>query len=173
MKIGNIQVKVSVIIMAVVAFFTILLIYAYFASGDLNIIMWGIPLLIGMILIPLALNYMSQSSYADVIPAYESEAKKVRIRAINLNMLGDPIRIEGVVERAYFRFLNRPQYLVADKSGAISVKMFTSPKEDVRKGDVVEVLGAVMKRYIVTGDAVVNAVSITKIDREKSAPKKK
>ncbi|MDI6720425.1 MAG: nucleotide-binding protein [Methanomicrobiales archaeon] len=173
MKIGNIRVKVSVIVMAVVAFFTILLIFAYFATGDLTIIKWGIPLLFGMILIPIALNYMSQSTYADMIPAYEKEAKKVRVRAINLNMLGDPIRIEGVVERVYFRFLNRPQYLIADRSGAISVKMFTSPKEDVKKGDVVEVLGSVMKRYIVTGDAVVNAVAITRVDREKSAPEKR
>jgi len=73
------------------------------------------------------------------------------------------VRIKGVVEQVYFQFLNRPQYLVADRTGEISVKMFTSPMEDVQKGDVVEVLGTVVKRYILTGDAVINCVSIRKV----------
>ena len=85
-------------------------------------------------------------------PIYEAEAKTVRIRLINENMVGRSVRIEGVVERVYFQFLNRPQYLVADRSGAISVKMFTSPDEDVKVNDMVEVLGQVIRRYIVTGD---------------------
>jgi hypothetical protein len=80
-------------------------------------------------------------------------------------MLGEPVRVKGVVERVYFQFLNRPQYLVADRTGEISVKMFTSPLEDVHKGDVVEVLGVVVKRYIMSGDAVINCVSIRKIEK--------
>ena len=52
--------------------------------------------------------------------------RPVRIKLINESMVGKPVRIEGVVERVYFQFLNRPQYLVADRSGEISVKMFTS-----------------------------------------------
>lgn len=96
---------------------------------------------------------------------YEAEAKTTRIRAINLNMLGKPVRVKGVVERVYFQFLNRPQYLVADRTGEISVKMFTSPAGDVQEGDVVEVLGTVVKRYIMTGDAVINCVSIRKIEK--------
>jgi len=65
----------------------------------------------------------------------------------------------------HFQFLNRPQFLVADRTGEISVKMFTSPPEDVQKGDVVEVLGTVVKRYIMTGDAVINCVSIRKAEK--------
>jgi hypothetical protein len=80
-------------------------------------------------------------------------------------MVGKPVRIEGVVERVYFQFLNRPQYLVADRSGEISVKMFTSSPEDIKVNDVVEVLGQVIKRYVVTGDPVVNCISIKKIDK--------
>ena len=70
------------------------------------------------------------------------------------------MRIEGVVERVHFQFLNRPQYSVADRSGAISVKMFTSPDEDMKVNDIVEVLGQVIRRYIVTGEPVINCVSI-------------
>ena len=73
------------------------------------------------------------------------------------------MRIKGVVERVYFQFLNRPQYLVADRTGEISVKMFTTPTERVQNGDVVEVRGTVVKRYIMTGDAVINCVSIRKV----------
>ncbi len=118
-----------------------------------------------LILIPVALNYMSQKQYASLVPVYEAEARTTRVREINLNMLGETVRVKGVVERVYFQFLNRPQYLVADRTGEISVKMFTSPAEDVQKGDVVEVLGMVVKRYLLSGDAVINCVSIRKVEK--------
>jgi len=54
---------------------------------------------------------------------------------------------------------------VADRSGEISVKMFTSTDEDVKVNDVVEVIGQVIRRYIVAGDPVINCVSIRKIKK--------
>jgi cytochrome c-type biogenesis protein CcmE len=96
----------------------------------------------------------------------------VRVKLINPSMIGQPVRIEGVVERVYFQFLNRPQFMVADRSGEISVKMFTSPQEKIREGDVVEVLGLVMKRYVMTGDPVINCVSIRKIEKSVESRKK-
>jgi RecJ-like exonuclease len=128
-------------------------------------LIWLVPALFMLLVIPMALNYMSRSQYAELKPIYEAEAKTVRVKLINENMVGKVVRIEGVVERVYFQFLNRPQYLVADRSGGISVKMFTSPDEDVKVNDVVEVLGQVIRRYIVTGDPVVNCVSIRKIKK--------
>jgi hypothetical protein len=171
MKIGNINVKISVLAVTVFVIFTILIIFTYFITGDRSLLIWGIPALILLLLIPTALNYMSQSSYADILPEYEKEAKPVRIKAINANMIGDPVRIQGVVERVYFKFLNRPQYLIADKTGEISVKMFTSPQEDVEVNDLVEVLGMVIKRYIVTGDPVINCVSLRKIGKKEEKKK--
>jgi hypothetical protein len=50
--------------------------------------------------------------------------------------------------------------------------MFTSPKQSVKKGDVVEVLGTIINRYFVTGDPVINCVSITKIEKKIEAKKK-
>jgi hypothetical protein len=165
MQIGNIKVRVTVITVAVFLFFVVLMAAYVLTTGDVYLLTWGVPVALMLVLIPLALNYMSQSQYASLVPMYEAEAKTVRIREINLNLLGEPVRVKGVVERAYFQFLNRPQYLVADRTGEISVKMFTSPLEDVQKGDVVEVLGVVVKRYIMSGDAVVNCVSIRKIEK--------
>jgi len=167
MKIGNVDVKVSIVAIAVFVVFTILLIAASVNSHEVRAqLIWLIPGLFLMLFIPIALNYMSRSQYADIEPIYEAQAKTVRVKLINENMIGKIVRIEGVVERVYFQFLNRPQYLVADRSGEISVKMFTSPDENVKVNDVVEVLGQVIHRYIVTGDPVINCVSIRKIKKE-------
>jgi hypothetical protein len=166
MKIGNVDVKISIVAIAVFVVFTILLLLASLSSPEVRSqLIWLIPGLFMLLVIPIALNYMSRSQYADIAPVYEAQAKTVRIKLINESMVGKPVRVEGVVERVYFQFLNRPQYLVADRSGAISVKMFTSPDEDVKVNDVVEVIGQVIKRYIVTGDPVINCVLIRKIKK--------
>jgi hypothetical protein len=163
MRIGNVKVKVSIIAIAVFVFFTILLVVAAVYSPDVRSqLIWLIPGLFMLLVIPIVLNYMSRSQYADLEPLYEAQAKTVRIKLVNENMVGKPVRVVGVVERVHFQFLNRPQYLVADRSGEISVKMFTSTDEDVKVNDVVEVLGQVIRRYIVTGDPVINCVSIRK-----------
>ncbi|HOB17921.1 MAG TPA: nucleotide-binding protein [Candidatus Methanoculleus thermohydrogenotrophicum] len=164
MQIGDIKVRVTAVVLAVFLFFMALIAVYVLTTGDVGVLIWAVPSAVMLILIPLALNYMSQKQYASLVPVYEAEAKPTRIRAINLNMLGQPVRVKGVVERVYFKFLNRPQYLVADRTGEISVKMFTSPAEDVHEGDMVEVLGTIVKRYILTGDAVINCVSIRKVE---------
>jgi hypothetical protein len=166
MKIGTVDVKVSIVAVAVFVFFTIFLLFASLYSPEVRSqLIWMIPALFLLLVIPMALNYMSRSEYNTLEPIYDAEAKPVRIKLINESMVGKPVRIQGVVERVYFQFLNRPQYLVADRSGAISVKMFTSSPEDIKVNDVVEVLGQVIKRYVVTGDPVVNCVSIRKIEK--------
>jgi len=168
MKIGNVEIKVSILAIAVFVIFTILLLLASLVSPAVRSqLIWLIPALFMLLLIPMGLNYMSRSQYADLKPVYEAEAKTVRIRLINESMVGKIVRVEGIVERVYFQFLNRPQYMVADRTGAISVKMFTNPDEDVKVNDVVEVLGQVIRRYMVAGDPVINCVSIRKIKKTK------
>jgi hypothetical protein len=125
MKIKNTEVKISIITIAVVIFFTILLSITYILTRDPIILYMGVPTIILLAVLPLGLNYLSQKQYADL----------------------------------------RPQYVVADRSGEISVKMFTNPEEKINVGDVVEVLGLVIKRYIAGGDAVIDGVSIRKIDK--------
>ncbi len=163
MKIGKVNVKVSIVAIAVFVFFTLLLLVTSIYNAEVRSqLIWLIPGLFMLLVIPIALNYMSRSEYADLQPIYEVQAKNVRIKLINESMVGKVVRVEGVVEQVHFQFLNRPQYTVADRSGAISVKMFTSPDEDVKVNDIVEILGQVIKRYIVTGDPVINCVSIRK-----------
>jgi len=167
MKIRDIQVRISPVNAGVALIFLFFLSFAFWTSGNPTVLIYGIPMLLVLLLIPLILSSMSQSEYAALLPEYEKNAQKVRIKAINMNMLGRPVRIEGVVERISFRYLNRPQFLVGDKTGEISVKMFTSPAGDIRENDIVEVLGQVMKRYILTGDPVINCVFIRKIRNDK------
>lgn len=163
MKIGNIRVRVSILPIAVFLILTFILIYSYYVTGDRSLLVWGIPTLVMILIIPLVLNYMSQHEYAGLIPTYERDAKTVRVNQVNLSLLTEPVRLIGIVEKTHFEFLNRPTFVVGDRTGEISVKMFTSPSEKIRKGDRVEVLGQVIKRYVAMGDAVINAVSIRKL----------
>jgi hypothetical protein len=166
MKIGNVDVKVSFLAIAVFVIFTFILLVSSLYSPEVRSqLIWLIPVLFMLLVIPMALNYMSRKEYADMEPQYAAVAKTVRIKLINESMIGKPVRIEGVVERVHFQFLNRPQYIIADRSGSISVKMFTSPNEDVKVNDIVEVLGQVIHRYLVTGDPCVNCISIKKIKK--------
>ncbi|MEA2034412.1 MAG: nucleotide-binding protein [Euryarchaeota archaeon] len=169
MKIKNIDVKVSAISVAAFVIFTLILLSYILLTGDMSILFWGVPSLVLLLIIPMALNYLSQNQYNDLIPVYEKEAKTVGIKAINIGMKGEPVRVQGVVEAAHFKYLNRPQFVIADRSGSISAKMFTSSKEDINKGDVVEVLGLIIKRYLFTGDAIINCISIRKIDKVKKS----
>lgn len=172
MKFRDIELRIAPIQIGVLLFFALFLIFAYWTSRSTVLLIFGIPMIVGLAVIPVLLRYMSQSQYEALVPTYESEAQKVRIKAINLNMLGKPVRIEGVVERVYFGWLDRPQYLVADRSGEISVKMFTAPREKIQKDDIVEVLGTVMKRYVLVGESpVINCVSIRKISGGKPTRK--
>jgi len=172
MKIRGIEVRISPVNAGVFLVFLFFLIFAFWTSGNWTVLVYGIPMLLLLLIIPILLRFMSQSQYEELIPTYESEAQKVRIKAINMNMLGKPVRIEGVVERVTFGFLDRPQFLVADRSGEISVKMFTAPREKIRKDDIVEILGTVMKRYLlVGGDPVINCVSIRKVPSDKPGRK--
>jgi hypothetical protein len=174
MKIGNTEVKISIVAVAVFVIFTIfLLVAAFFSPSVRSQLIWMIPGLFLLLVIPVALNYMSRREYADMAPVYAAQAKTVRIKLINENMIGKPVRVEGVVEQVRFRFLNRPQFVVADRSGEIAVKMFTSPEDDVKVNDIVEVLGMVIRRYMVTGDPVINCVSIRKLAKDAGPGKKR
>jgi hypothetical protein len=164
MKIGNFDFRISILSATVIVLLGILMIIASFLSESVRAqLFWMIPTLIVLFFIPVLLNYMSRKEYAELEPVYEREARSTRIRMINKSMLGQVVRLEGVIEKVHFRFLNRPQYLIADRTGEISVKMFTSSQEDIQENDVVVILGSVIQRYIITGDPVINCVSIRKL----------
>lgn len=168
MKIKDTNVRISAINIGVVGFFAFFFLVYIILTKDYRSLLWGIPVIAAIFVIPIILSYMSASEYNDLAPIYEAEAKPVRIKTINESSIGNIVRIEGVIERAMFKSLNRPQFLVADRTGDISVKMFTGISEDISKDDIVEVYGQVIKRYVMVGDPVVNAVIIRKIDKKEA-----
>ncbi|OPX65385.1 MULTISPECIES: nucleotide-binding protein [unclassified Methanoregula] len=171
MKIGSVDVRISILpIAAFIVFTSGFIIAAFFGPPEMaddvrKSLIWIIPALFLLLIIPAILNYMSRSQYADLEPEYEMKAKTVRVRLINESMIGKIVRIVGVVEQARYQFINRPQFTVADRSGSISVKMFTTPADDVKVNDIVEVYGQVIRRYIVTGEPVINCVIIRKTEQ--------
>jgi len=166
MKIKNTNVKISAINIGVVGFFAFFFLVYVIISGEYVSLLWGIPILAALFVIPLVLSYMSATEYSDLAPIYEAEAKPVRVKTINESSIGNIVKIEGLVEKAMFKSLNRPQFHVADKTGMISVKMFTGLSEDINQDDIVEVYGQVIKRYVLVGDPVINAVVIRKIKKD-------
>lgn len=143
---GKIRPRVSIIAIAVFVIFTILLLIAYFASRNWQILLWGIPPdpAPGH---PCSTQLHEPETVFGPYPLMRETARSGSV--INPGMIGDPVKIEEVVERVYFQFLNRPQYLIADRSGEISLKMFTSLVRRSRKAMWWRFSGLVMKRYVV------------------------
>lgn len=173
MKIRSFPIKPSILQIAVFVFFVIFVLWYIIVTGEVRILVWAAPTLIFLLIIPMALSYMSQKEYEGLVPVYEAEARNVKVRDISEKMLSKPVKLEVVVEEVRFRYLNRPHFIVGDRTGTIPVKMFTTPREDIRPGDVVEVLGQVIHRYIVAGAPVVNGVSIRVISRRSGGKDKK
>jgi hypothetical protein len=160
MKIGDYNARPSLLHYGVAAFFSVVLVTYVIVSHDWRTFLACIPLIVIMLLIPMGLNYLSQKEYARLLPYYQDHAKQVKIREINERLISEPIKIEGIVEQVRFKSINRPHYIVADRTGTIAVKMFTDPGKNIVVGDRVRVHGQVIHRYVITGDAVVNGVHI-------------
>jgi len=173
MQIRTLPIRPSILQIAVFVFFVLFVIWYIQATGETRVLIWAGPTLVLLLIIPMILTYMSQKEYEGLIPVYEAEARSVKIREINEKMISKPVKLEVLVEEVRFRSLNRPHFIVADRTGSIPVKMFTTPREDVRPGDVVEVLGQVIHRFIVSGDPVINGVSIRVISRKSTSESKK
>jgi hypothetical protein len=173
MQIRSFPIRPSVLHLGVFGFFALFLLWYIIQTGEFRTLVWAVPTLILLLIIPMALNYMSQKEYEDLTPLYEAEARTLKIREINEKMKSKPVRFEGLVEEVRFRALNRPHFIVSDRTGTIPVKMFTTPREDIRPGDIVEVLGQVINRYIISGDPVINGVSIRVIRRKEKDTEKR
>lgn len=135
----------------------------YALTGDGRFLLYAIPGLILLIAIPMTLGWMSRKSYAKAEVGYDDQARRYKIGQISESTRGRAARITGTVEKVSFRWLNRPHFQVMDDTGTIRVVLFTSPEEQIKKGDRVEVLGMVMKNIFDRRGQAVSAVRIKKI----------
>lgn len=129
---------------------------------DTRFLLFAIPALLALLLIPMILAWMSRRTLQEAAEQNSPQARLYKIAKINLAMTGQVVSISGKVKKVSFQWLNRPHFHIEDGTGQIRVIMFTSPAEDIRQGDDVEVLGVVIKNIFKRSDPAVSAVSVKK-----------
>ena len=143
---------------------TVAVIFHYMTVGNTSFLLYAIPGLILLLVIPLMLSRMSRKSFLQASEEYGPQARPYKIGKINLGMTGNVVKVSGMVRKISFKWLNRPHFQVEDETAKIRVIMFTSPMEEIKVEDRVEVLGMVMKNLFARKTPAISAVSIKKID---------
>lgn len=164
MKIHGVTIGISPLHVLVVVFFLVLFSASYFATSDLMYLLWGIPLSLVLLVIPIFNSYSVGSQYVKLLPEYEEQSRRVRIKQINLSMLGKPVRVEGVVQAVKGVWLCRPALTIFDGSAAIVAKKSVPLDTDIAVGDNVEVVGMVVRRFTIFGDVMIHAIGIRKVE---------
>ncbi|MDV0441840.1 nucleotide-binding protein [Methanorbis furvi] len=164
MKIRGITIGISPLHIAVVIFFLALFIVSYIVTTDPAYLYWGIPLSLALLIIPIYNSYSVGTQYVRLLPEYEAESKRVRIKNINLKTLGKPVRVEGVVQAKKGEWLCRPAVTIFDGSAAITAKKSVPLEIDIAVGDNVEVVGMVVRRFTIFGDMMIHAIGIKKVE---------
>jgi hypothetical protein len=136
----------------------------YLEVKDSRFLMYAIPGLILLIVIPMTLAWMSRRAFTRAERNYGQGARAYKIGRINtsLSLLGEVVIIRGEVQKISFKWLNRPHYHVKDDTGTIRVIMFTAPAENIEKGATVEALGTVIRNVFDRRRQAISAVSIKK-----------
>jgi hypothetical protein len=136
----------------------------YIAAPDSVFLFVAIPGLILLLVIPMTLSWMSRRSYAQATYKHSKKGKDLKIAKISLEMIGNIVRLSGIVQKISFKWLNRPHFQIKDETGVIRVIMFASPAEEIRVGDNVGVFGIVMKNIFALRTPAISAVSVKKKD---------
>jgi len=137
----------------------------YSSTGDSRFLLYAIPGLIMLLVIPMALAWMSRRSFVQAHERFDSKARACAIEKIDPAMIGEIVRISGEVRKISFKWLNRPHFHIQDKTARIRVIMFTAPANRVVVGDRVEAVGIVMKYPLTKARLVISAVSVKRIEK--------
>lgn len=164
MKIHGVTIGISPLHVLVVVFFLALFAVSYLATSEIMYLFWGVPLSLVLLIIPIFNSYSVGSQYVKLLPEYEEQSKRVRVKQINLAMLGKPVRVEGVVQAVKGVWLCRPALTIFDGSAAVVAKKSVPLEVDVAVGDNVEVVGMVVRRFTIFGDVMVHAIGIKKVE---------
>lgn len=137
----------------------------YHSTGDSRFLLYAVPALALLLVIPMTLAWMSRRSFAQAEQRFEPKARNCDIGKISPAMIGEVVRISGEVRKISFKWLNRPHFHIRDATAQIRVIMFTAPANDVSAGDRVESVGVVMKYPLTKTRLVISAVSVKRIER--------
>ena len=134
----------------------------YMEVRDTRFLIFAIPGLIAILVIPMTLAWMSRRTFTQAAEEHNPNARPYKIAKISLANTGEAVSITGEVLKVSFKWLNRPHFQVKDGTGTIRVIMFTAPSEDIKPGDTVNILGVVIKNIFDRPHAAISAVSIKK-----------
>jgi hypothetical protein len=155
---------ISLIAWITLIILAVIVIYSFAQSQDYRILAFGLPMLVLLAIIPMVLRRMSQKTYSDATPLYESEARFYKISKIDLSKVGDTVKVRGMIEKVSFRWLNRPRLNINDGTGTISAILFTPPQENLTVGEQVEVLGTVSRGLTRRKSPAISAIAVKKLD---------
>lgn len=162
MKIKGVRIYLAPIIWCVFGFFVLLFIGSFVVSGDTSFLLWGLPLCLALLIIPLVSSYSLESQYVKLLPEYEDAAKPTRIKNINIQSMGKAVRVEGVVQTVAGKFFARPRFTIFDGSASCIVFRSIPVDETIAVGDNIEAVGMVVKKYAIAGALSVHGVGIWK-----------
>lgn len=117
----------------------VLVIISYVANPNARLLLTALPMLLVLWLVPVAFTEINRRHMASMDLR---GIKLFKIKDVERLDPGTTVRIRGRVEAVSFKWMNRPHYRVSDGSGTVRVMMFTTPREDVKRGDRVEAVGS-------------------------------
>ncbi len=136
----------------------------YNSTGDSTFLLYAVPGLIMLLIIPMTLAWMSRRSFVQASEQFGPNAPTCKIGKISRETIGDVVRISGEVKKIQFRWLNRPHFHIKDETAEIRTIMFTAPSNTISVGDSVEAVGVVMKHLLTRNRLVISAVSVKRIE---------
>ena len=140
----------------------IAVVIAFLNSQDYHLLLIAIPMLLALLAIPMVLSKLNQNVSSNIMESDADKLKLDKTKNIDLTKAGEQVKIIGTVEKISFKWMNRPLLHIRDSTGTIPVIMFTQPSEEVTTGDTVQVVGMVMRQYILRGKPAISAISIGK-----------
>jgi hypothetical protein len=164
MKIRGVRIGLSSLHLVVVLFFVWLLVHCSFVTRDVTYLVWGLPITLILLIIPIINSYSVGSQYEKLLPEYEAQSRNLRIKQIGPAQLGKPIRIKGVVQSVKGLFLCRPTLTIFDGSASIVVQRSSPFDFEILIGDSVEVVGMVTRRFNIFGNTVIHAIGLKKTE---------
>lgn len=181
MKIKGITLRISPVLLGLVFLFAIVCAFSFGSTHNMGYVYFCVPIIILLIVMPLALTYTSEKQILRNLPRDRAAARFVRAKQVTASMRGTIVLLEGKIVRVSGIYMNKPVYIIEDSTGQIVVKRLALPEKLVGVGANVEVLGRVFGKN--NGAVYIIAETITPIakfraavpaeDEKKSEPKEK
>lgn len=136
----------------------VLVLVTYLVHPDPHFLITVLPMLLVLVVVPMFLTRINRRCMDNMeVP----DVDLYRIKDLVKLHTGALVRTYGIVEAVSLKWLNRPFFLINDGSGVMGVIMFTAPRENIKPGDTIEVLGS-LRSFGLSKEMKIWGVKITK-----------